>query len=127
VEQDELLRYAVDGLESLGIRYALVGSFASGIWGETRFTQGIDILLELKAEDVHPLCQLFPAKQFYVNQSTVEDAIRLGRPFNVIHPSSGNKIDFIVVENSTWSRVHSLVAMRFTNWPTAHILCVGSR
>ncbi len=35
MEQTDLLELAVQILERLGIRYALVGSFASGIWGES--------------------------------------------------------------------------------------------
>jgi predicted nucleotidyltransferase len=42
-------------LDQLGIPYALVGSFASGVWGESRFTQDIDILVDLKPAQVEPL------------------------------------------------------------------------
>jgi len=51
MEQDELLKYAIAVLERRGLRYALVGSFASGIWGETRFTPDMDIAGILKIGD----------------------------------------------------------------------------
>jgi hypothetical protein len=52
VDQPELLKFAIQALERLEIPYAIVGSFASGVWGESRFTQDIDILVELKPVDV---------------------------------------------------------------------------
>jgi hypothetical protein len=39
----------------LGIPYVLVGSFASSIHGLYRATAGIDILADIKGEQVHPL------------------------------------------------------------------------
>ncbi len=104
MEQDELLRYTVKSLQQLGIRYAIVGSFASGIWGETRFTQDIDIVAELEADDISGLCQRFPADEFYTSEPAIEEAVRNGRPFKIIHPTSGNKIDFFVLSNAGWSQ-----------------------
>lgn len=101
MEQDELLRYTVNVLQQLEVRYALVGSFASGIWGETRFTQDINIIAELTVGKVGPLCQSFPTGEFYCSQHAMEEAVRLGRPFNVIHPKSGNKIDFFVFDSES--------------------------
>jgi hypothetical protein len=47
VDQPELLKFTIQTLERLKIPYAIVGSFASGVWGESRFTQDIDILIDL--------------------------------------------------------------------------------
>lgn len=45
MQQDELLRYAVETLERLNIPYTVVGSLASGAYGEPRLTQDIDIVV----------------------------------------------------------------------------------
>jgi hypothetical protein len=103
VEQIDLLRFAIEALERLGIRYALVGSYASGVWGETRFTQDIDLLLELGVANVVQLCNAFPAEEFYVSQSAAQEAVARCGQFNVIHPASGNKIDFMVAGKTAWS------------------------
>jgi len=105
VEQDELLQYVIRAMNRIdGIQYALVGSFASGIWGEVRFTQDIDIVIDLQNSQIEPLCDAFPASEFYLSRAAVEQAVDLRRPFNVIHPTSGNKIDFMVLGDVAWAR-----------------------
>jgi hypothetical protein len=52
---------------------------------------------------VEPFCQAFPAPDFYVSERAVNDAIMQRIPFNVIHPSSGNKVDFMVPQTNEWS------------------------
>ena len=47
MNQHELLQYAVETLESHGIVYMIVGSYASAGYGEPRLTNDIDIVLEL--------------------------------------------------------------------------------
>lgn len=104
MQQDELLRFVAVVLDRLRIRYALVGSFASGIWGETRFTQHIGVVVELTPDQSGPLCEAFPGADFYVSRAAVDQAIENRRPFNVIHPASGNKIDFMVTGDAPWQR-----------------------
>jgi len=104
MEQSELLRYTRAKLEALNLRYAIVGSFASGAYGESRFTQDIDIVIDLSIEDYRRFCAAFPNDQFYVSEAAVQEAIHLRRPFNVIHPASGNKIDFLIVGDDPWSQ-----------------------
>lgn len=96
MRQIELLRLAIDVLNRLEIRYAIVGSFASGAWGEPRMTRDIDIVIELTASKVNPLCAAFPEDSFYVSRAAIEEAVAHGSQFNVIHPASGNKIDFMI-------------------------------
>jgi len=43
MEQDELLRFAVEALNSLGLRFLVTGSIATVIYGEPRFTNDIDL------------------------------------------------------------------------------------
>jgi hypothetical protein len=104
VDQPELLKFTIQALERLNIPYAIVGSFASGVWGESRFTQDIDILVELKPADVPLLCAAFPKTEFYVSQSAANEAVSRHGQFNVIHPTSGNKIDFMIANDSPWVR-----------------------
>lgn len=103
MEQSDLLRLAVVTLDRLNIPHALVGAIASGIWGESRFTQDIDILIDLKLQQVALLCAAFPAPEFYVSQTAADEAVVRSGQFNVIHPSSGNKIDFMIVGRTPWA------------------------
>jgi hypothetical protein len=103
VEQIELLRLATEKLDALNISYAIVGSIASGAWGESRFTQDIDILVDLALDQVDSLCGAFPPPDFYVSEVSAHEAVRRQGQFNVIHPASGNKIDFMIAGRAAWS------------------------
>lgn len=101
--QLELLRHVLGALERLKIPYAIVGSFASGVWGEPRMTLDIDIVVQLLGEQAALLIHAFPSDEFYVSRSAVDDAVRTHGQFNVIPPTSGNKVDFMVVGHTSWS------------------------
>jgi hypothetical protein len=104
MEQSELLRFTILALERLEILYALVGSYGSSIFGEPRFTRDIDILIELPESKASDFCAAFPASDFYLSEPDVRDAIRRRFQFNLLHPASGNKVDFILPRNDLWSR-----------------------
>jgi len=104
VEQVDLLRLAVEVLERQGIDYMLVGSIASGAYGEPRLTQDIDIVVDLRPDQVNSLCSAFPAPEFYVSEDAARQAVRDRRSFNVIHPATANKIDFMVARDDAWGR-----------------------
>jgi hypothetical protein len=102
VEQADLLRRVVALLEEQGITYLVVGSWASGIFGEPRLTRDTDIVVELRLGQVASLCAAFPAPEYYVSPQAAEEAVARGGQFNVIHLPSGNKIDFILARRDAW-------------------------
>jgi hypothetical protein len=104
VEADELLRIAVEACDRLGITYLVTGSTASIAYGEPRFTNDIDILVDLPADLVDAFCDAFPEDEFYLNRQTVRTCVRDAFQFNLIHPASGLKIDFIVLTRSEYDR-----------------------
>jgi hypothetical protein len=103
MEQIDLVRNAVQTLERLAIPYALVGSWGSGIYGEPRFTRDIDIVLDLDANLISEFCGAFPKDEFYLSEQAARDAVRTRFQFNLIHPGSGNKIDFILTRPEHWN------------------------
>jgi hypothetical protein len=103
VEQSDLLRLAIETRDALRIPYAIVGSFASGAWGESRFTQGIDILIEVKPHQVAALCRAFTQADCYVSETAAHEAVRQPGQFNVIHPATANKIDFLIAGRAPWT------------------------
>lgn len=102
MEQSDLLKLAIKHLRRLNVSYAIVGSFASSVWGESRLTQDIDIVVDLKPQHVAPICDAFPDPEFYVSRVAAQEAVARSGQFNVIHPSSGNKIDFMVAGHTDW-------------------------
>ncbi len=104
MNQAELLRYVIDVLESQSLTYMVVGSFASSTYGEPRLTNDIDIVVTLRADAVDRLCRAFPAPEFYASPAAAREAVQVHGQFNVIHPSSGNKIDFMIARDDAWGR-----------------------
>ena len=104
VNQAELLERVIDILESQRLAYMLVGSFASAAYGEARLTHDIDIVVEVGLETVDRLCSAFPAPEFYVSLPAAREAVVRRGQFNVIHPGSGNKIDFMIARNDAWGQ-----------------------
>jgi hypothetical protein len=82
-------------LEKVSIRYALVGSFASSIHGLYRATADIDVLTDLKIDQVHTLFESLQ-DTFYVDEHTMRDAVARGGSFNAIHFDSVFKVDIFV-------------------------------
>lgn len=105
MEQPDVLRYAIEALQARGVAYMLVGSMASGMYGEPRSTLDIDIVIDLRPEDVDWLCSSFPTPDFYMSRESVVAAIQRRKQFNVIHPASGNKIDFMLSKFTEWGRL----------------------
>lgn len=91
-------------LEQEGICYVLVGSFASSIHGMYRSTADIDILADIKTEQVHSLFQALQ-KSFYVDEHVMREAVAEGRSFNAIHFDSVFKVDFFVAKSDDFALV----------------------
>lgn len=102
MRQIEFLGFTLDALERLGIPYAVVGSYASSAWGEPRMTRDIDVVVQLAADQVDSLCAAFPEQDFYVARTAAKEAVQRRSQFNVIHPASGNKIDFMIAGVGDW-------------------------
>lgn len=95
LENFELLQKAADFLERLGVPYRIVGSMASMAYGEARFTNDIDILVDLSEMHAEAFASEFPEPDFYVSVPAIREAIRRRHQFNILHLPSGLKIDCI--------------------------------
>lgn len=104
MEQDDLLRRVVDVLEEMRITYMLVGSLASGVYGEPRLTNDIDVVLELPPNRVGELCEAFPSPEYYASEIAAREAVASGGQFSVIHIGSGNKVDFLIARKDAWGQ-----------------------
>jgi hypothetical protein len=73
----------VDVLERLNVSYHIGGSVASSICGEARPTQDVDVVADLRLNQVRTFVKLLEA-DYYVDEDAVRDAIRRHSSFNVI-------------------------------------------
>lgn len=102
MDQADLLRYVVGFLQESNITYMVVGSFSSSAYGEPRLTQDIDIVVRVSEKQIERFCAAFPADEFYVSPEAVSRAVQQEDQFNVIHPASGTKVDFILARRDPW-------------------------
>ncbi len=86
---------AASRLKDLGVRYVVGGSYASSIHGEPRATRDCDFLIDMDPSLASRMVEAFQ-NDFYVSQTSVEEALALKRSFNLIHLKSGFKIDLFV-------------------------------
>ena len=103
--QAELLGYLVDTLHGLGIGYMIVGSHASIYYGEPRFTQDVDIVVELTAAGLPALLERFPESDFYVSDEAARTAIAERGQFNIVHGASGVKLDLFIGKDTEYDRL----------------------
>ena len=100
MELFDLLKKIVKTFEKLDIPYLVTGSVASMAYGEPRLTNDIDIVAGIKDRHIAGLMEEFPADEFYLSDSMIKEAIFNHGQFNIIHPTSGLKIDVIIKKNS---------------------------
>lgn len=104
MEHYELLQYITRVLTLLDVRYFVTGSTATIFYGEPRFTNDIDIVIELPEDKVDLFCHYFPLSDYYISRDAVIDALHTYSQFNIIHPFSGLKIDLIIPEPTLFNQ-----------------------
>jgi hypothetical protein len=102
VQPISVLSVVTTELVKLKIRYVLVGSFASSIYGLYRATADIDILADIKAEHVNSLHKALQ-DAFYVDELAMRKAIARGDSFNLIHFDSVFKVDIFVASDDEFA------------------------
>ncbi|HAA30067.1 MAG TPA: hypothetical protein DCE56_23260 [Cyanobacteria bacterium UBA8553] len=90
-------------LNALNIPYLVGGSVASGILGEVRATQDIDLVADLPREKVNELIEILQPR-FYVSEDAVLDAIDSQRSFNLIDNESLGKIDIFILKDEPFNQ-----------------------
>ncbi|MBW4550218.1 MAG: hypothetical protein KME35_03775 [Aphanocapsa sp. GSE-SYN-MK-11-07L] len=90
-------------LDALDIPYLIGGSVASGLWGESRPTEDIDVVANLLPEKVAALMAAFTPR-FYVSEDAVRDAIRDQQSFNLIDNDSLGKVDIFILKDTPFEQ-----------------------
>ena len=87
----------IETFESLGLQYAIGGSFASSTYGEARTTMDIDISIVLPESEMQRLVEAIQQLGYYVFLDSIVDAMIQNMPFNIIDATSGYKADIFLV------------------------------
>jgi hypothetical protein len=104
---EEVLAKIAEILKGLKISYAITGGFAVSVWGKPRYTADIDIVVELMEKNIKPLAKELQAidKDVYADEDMIRNALTHKSEFNFIHPDSGIKVDFFVMDNTAYNKV----------------------
>lgn len=100
-EELEVLLNVCQRLEGAAIPYMITGSIAANFYAVPRMTRDIDIVAEIKEEDVNRFLAIFK-DDFYVDPQSVRNAVKTQGLFNVIHNEYVVKIDFILRKSSPY-------------------------
>jgi len=108
-EFQPVFRFAVQTLDRLGIAYAVGGSVASSLYGVSRMTRDADLTVEPFPNRIAAFVTAFDPNEFYLSPEAVGIALKDRSTFNILHPSTGYKLDLFVrkddpFEQSAFSR-----------------------
>lgn len=78
-------------LEAIGIPYVIIGGFAATIYGITRSTYDIDIVVDLNEDYIQALAHAYPLPRYYADPHQMRQAMRSGASFNIIDTARGEK------------------------------------
>jgi len=84
-----------DALDGCGIRYTIGGSLASSFSGEPRASIDVDIVVDLTEDAVDAFVAALGG-DFYADADSLRCAVRERSTVNLIHQTSGVKIDLFV-------------------------------
>ncbi len=85
----------VKALDETGAPYMIVGAFGGTIYGITRATHDIDIIVDLREKDYEALSQKFPLPRYYADPEMIKNFVEMGIMFNIIDSSEGIKADLV--------------------------------
>jgi hypothetical protein len=94
----EVTLKVVKVFEKLGIAYHIGGSLASSAFGIARSTLDVDIVADIKPEQVTDLSENLRG-EFFVDSEMILDAIQKQSSFNLIHLETLFKVDIFPLKN----------------------------
>jgi|SRR5271154_3315416 len=91
-------------LDQLEIPYEVGGSVASSVHGLTRTTLDVDLIVDLKADQIDAFASELQ-DEFYADASLIREAFSRGRAANLIHLRSAWKFDLFPLRDDEYSRM----------------------
>lgn len=89
--------------QRLGVQHYVGGSVASTIHGAIRSTMDVDLVCELRADQIEPFLAAF-GDDFYVSGPAVRQAVERRSCFNLVHLPTAYKVDVFVSRGRPFDR-----------------------
>ena len=83
----------------------IIGAFAATVYGVSRVTYDIDIVVDLDESHIQALANAYPLPRYYADPAHMRNAIRRGMMFNIIDTSRGEKADLIPLGMTPYYRL----------------------
>jgi hypothetical protein len=99
----EVILKIVKVFEKLDIAYHIGGSLASSAFGIARATLDVDMVANIKFEQASSFEESLQ-EEFYVDVGMIQDAIKRGSSFNLIHLETMFKVDIFVLRNRAFDK-----------------------
>lgn len=101
----DVLKEVVTRFDEIGVEYFLVGSLAAMYYSRPRFTNDIDLVVQIKPQQIKDFESRFLIKEYYCPPfEIIRDEVLRDGSFNLIHQGSGIKIDILLQKNSDFYR-----------------------
>ena len=91
---DDVIITVIQRLESLGLKYMIVGSYASNLWGRPRSSYDADVVVEITAGDGDRFYNAF-SHDFVLERESLREDLERGTMFNLIPTDGMFKVDII--------------------------------
>ncbi len=82
-------------LEQIAAPYMIIGAFAAAVYGSTRATYDIDIIVDLDDRHIEALATAYPPPRYYADPLQMREAVRRGIMFSIIDADRGEKADLL--------------------------------
>lgn len=82
-------------LETIRAPYMIIGAFAATVYGITRTTYDIDIVVDLTEAHIQALAAAYPLPRYYADPDQMRLCSQKGMMFNIIDTSRGEKADLV--------------------------------
>ena len=99
----ELLAVVAGILDEHGIAYVVTGSVACLMYGDPRFTNDVDIAVQVTYAAARQLCEALEAESYDVSVEAALEAVRYESQFNLVDSSSGLKVDFMIAPDNAFN------------------------
>ena len=103
----DVLKVVSERLSAGRFQFMLTGSFALAYYATPRMTRDLDIVVDLRENDVERFAIAFHA-DFYLDPDDAREAVAAERIFNLMHLQTGIKVDFIVRKSTEYREVEFL-------------------
>ena len=95
------IRPVIKTLERLSIPYYIGGSIASSFFGIARATMDVDIIADIKENQIRNLKKSLE-KDYYIDENMIREAIQKTSSFNIIHLATIIKIDIFIPKKDSF-------------------------